>query len=148
VGECSFWYRPTRVVPDQRPLNGRRRCCCCMCPSVHYTPVLYRNDWTNRADFWHSTCPIVCYKEIWVSSKIRVHPSGTLSQTPDSVKKISPQQVDRAVNKTSRSLSMIELVDDTCMTIGKLWLFTTSLDLICVKFVVQLVSTIDKILSF
>ena len=26
MGECSFWYRPTRVVPDQRPLNGR--CCC------------------------------------------------------------------------------------------------------------------------
>jgi len=25
VGECSFWYRPTRVVRDQRPLNGR--CC-------------------------------------------------------------------------------------------------------------------------
>jgi len=25
VGECLFWYRPTRVVPDQRPLNGR--CC-------------------------------------------------------------------------------------------------------------------------
>jgi len=24
VGESSFWYRPTRVVPDQRPLNGRR----------------------------------------------------------------------------------------------------------------------------
>ena len=21
VGECFFWYRPTRVVPDQRPLN-------------------------------------------------------------------------------------------------------------------------------
>jgi len=27
VGECLFWYRPTQVVPDQRPLNGR--CCCC-----------------------------------------------------------------------------------------------------------------------
>ena len=27
MGECLFWYRPTRVVPDQRPLNGR--CCCC-----------------------------------------------------------------------------------------------------------------------
>ena len=27
MGESSFWYRPTRVVPDQRPLNGR--CCCC-----------------------------------------------------------------------------------------------------------------------
>ena len=30
MGECSFWYRPTRVVPDQRPLNGRRCCCCDM----------------------------------------------------------------------------------------------------------------------
>jgi len=27
VGECFFWYRPTRVVRDQRPLIGR--CCCC-----------------------------------------------------------------------------------------------------------------------
>jgi len=25
------WYRPTRVVPDQRPLNGR---CCCCCSSA------------------------------------------------------------------------------------------------------------------
>ena len=25
MGECFFWYWPTRVVPDQRPLNGR--CC-------------------------------------------------------------------------------------------------------------------------
>jgi len=31
VGEIFFWYRPTRVVPDQRPLNGR--CCCCCCQS-------------------------------------------------------------------------------------------------------------------
>ena len=22
MGECFFWYQPTRVVPDQRPLNG------------------------------------------------------------------------------------------------------------------------------
>ena len=29
-GESSFWYRPTRVVPDQRPLNGRCCCCCCI----------------------------------------------------------------------------------------------------------------------
>ena len=27
MGEYFFWYQPTRVVPDQRPLNGR--CCCC-----------------------------------------------------------------------------------------------------------------------
>ena len=31
--ESSFWYRPTRVVPDQRPLNGRC-CCCCCCPGL------------------------------------------------------------------------------------------------------------------
>ena len=27
VGECFFWYRPTRVVLDKRPLNG----CVCVC---------------------------------------------------------------------------------------------------------------------
>jgi len=32
VGESSFWYRPTRVVPDQRPLNGR--CCCCTARNI------------------------------------------------------------------------------------------------------------------
>ena len=26
VGQCFFWYQPTWVVPDQRPLNG----CVCM----------------------------------------------------------------------------------------------------------------------
>jgi len=28
VGECFFWYRPTQVVPDKRPLNG------CVCVAV------------------------------------------------------------------------------------------------------------------
>ena len=28
AGECFFWYWPTWVVPDKRPLNGC--CCCCM----------------------------------------------------------------------------------------------------------------------
>ena len=27
VSGCFFWYRPTRVVLDQRPLNG----CVCVC---------------------------------------------------------------------------------------------------------------------
>ena len=27
VGECFFWYRPTRVVPNKRPLNS----CVCVC---------------------------------------------------------------------------------------------------------------------
>ena len=35
MGESSFWYRPTRVVPDQRPLNGR----CCCCTSTYLTAV-------------------------------------------------------------------------------------------------------------
>jgi len=30
VGECFFWYRLTRVVPDKRPLNG----CVCVCVCV------------------------------------------------------------------------------------------------------------------
>ena len=29
VGECFFWYRPTRVVPDKRPLNACVRACMC-----------------------------------------------------------------------------------------------------------------------
>ena len=36
MGESSFWYRPTRVVPDQRPLNGRCCCCCCCCQCLAY----------------------------------------------------------------------------------------------------------------
>ena len=27
MGECFYWYRPTRVVLDQGPLNG----CVCVC---------------------------------------------------------------------------------------------------------------------
>ena len=27
MGECFFWYRPTRAVPNQRPLND----CVCVC---------------------------------------------------------------------------------------------------------------------
>ena len=37
MGECSFWYRPTRVVPDQRPLNGR---CCVVMTSAFSLSVL------------------------------------------------------------------------------------------------------------
>ena len=36
VGECFFWYRPTRVVPDKRPLNGCVCVCACVCvPGPH-----------------------------------------------------------------------------------------------------------------
>jgi len=39
VGECFFWYRPTRVVLDQMPLNGR--CCCCCCLKCHERGCMY-----------------------------------------------------------------------------------------------------------
>ena len=35
MGECFFWYRPTRVVPDQRPLNGR----CCLLLLVYVRSI-------------------------------------------------------------------------------------------------------------
>jgi len=35
VGECFFWYRPTRVVPDKRPLNG------CVCVCVYFIWKIY-----------------------------------------------------------------------------------------------------------
>ena len=40
MGECFFWYRPTRVVPDQRPLNGRCRCCCSLCFIILFLLIL------------------------------------------------------------------------------------------------------------
>ena len=51
MGECFFWYRPTRVVPDQRPLNGR---CCLSLSSPLQSPysrlrrraaVVCRSSW-------------------------------------------------------------------------------------------------------
>ena len=47
VGECFFWYRPTRVVLDQKPLNARR-CCCC-------TDVMFLNKCFFAHIFVHET---------------------------------------------------------------------------------------------
>ena len=69
---------PLSVHPSVRP---------CVCPSVCHKPVKYQNDWTDRVDFWYRcflspTC-ILCYKEVRVSPKLRLLPSGTLFQTLD-----------------------------------------------------------------
>ena len=69
--------------------------------SVCHKLVLRRNDWTNRASLgmnasFHVSTP--CCKEIRVSPKVTALPSQTLSW----ILKISPQQVDRVVNKTRR----------------------------------------------
>jgi len=54
VGECFFWYRPTRVVPDQRPLNG----CVCVCVHACLTVSLHSHSpgflwFTPRSDTIH-----------------------------------------------------------------------------------------------
>ena len=58
-----------------------------ICLSIHHTPVLYRNSCTDEADFFAyrfpSTYAMMCFREISVSPKITVLPSGTLSQTLD-----------------------------------------------------------------
>jgi len=52
--------------------------CPSFCLSVRHKPVSYRNDWTSRAPSPYS---ILCYKKSWISPKIRVLPSGTMSKT-------------------------------------------------------------------
>ena len=42
MGECFFWYRPTRVVPDKRPLNGCCCCCCCCCRTSSFCTVAWQ----------------------------------------------------------------------------------------------------------
>jgi len=80
----------------------------CVRLSVRHRPVLYRNDWANRAGFWHGgflSQTVLTYNEIWVFPKIRVLPYKTLFQT--TTVKISPRQVDRVVNKTRRRRSSL-----------------------------------------
>jgi len=50
VGECFFWYRPTRVVPDQRPLNGR-----CCCPNKESNPKVKIMANTNNIIQYNQT---------------------------------------------------------------------------------------------
>ena len=80
MGESSFWYRPTRVVPDQRPLNGRCCCCCCCKVDPCYLPltpsimnvlslckcarkILYAN--INKQQFGHSIIFCVVTVNYW-----------------------------------------------------------------------------------
>ena len=58
-----------------------------VCACVRHTPVLYRNGCTDRANFFAyrflSKYATLCFREIRVSPKVRLLPSGTLSQTLD-----------------------------------------------------------------
>ena len=46
VSECFFWYRPTRVVPDQRPLNGYVCVCVCMYSFITRGHLKIGCNWT------------------------------------------------------------------------------------------------------
>jgi len=59
--------------------------------------------------------PRLCYKEIWVPPNTRALPSGTLSQTLD-LENFSTACI-LCCEQNSLSLSTVELVDNTCMTI-------------------------------
>ena len=67
VGESSFWYRPTRVVPDQRPLNGR--CCCCCWDYVKLRWLYDEGKSTLYAKIMYDPK----LKAVWVSVRARYH---------------------------------------------------------------------------
>jgi len=71
VGESSFWYRPTRVVPDQRPLNGR--CCCCLLSATWTQTFLSKQvlSKTEEMEFEDDKCTDV-FSEQPVEKQLRV----------------------------------------------------------------------------
>ena len=69
----------------------------------------------------------VCCEEIWVSPKIRVLPSGALSQTPD-LENLAAASRSRCQQNSSSS-STVELVDDTHMTTESHFIFTVVMHL-------------------
>ena len=72
-----------------------------------------------------SAYPTLSYKELWVSPKTKVLPSGTLSQTRD-LEDFATASRSRCRQNSSSSSSTVELVDDTYTTVDKSRLFTTS----------------------
>ena len=71
MGESSFWYRSTWVVPDQRPLNGHCGCCCryptaynlCDTESfldsyVHPSVHVFRKKYVYGIGIDHVTCDL------------------------------------------------------------------------------------------
>ena len=125
----------------------------CVCPSVCHKPVLYQKRLDESSCFSFGTYPTPCHEEISVSPKIRVLYAETLSHTPD-LENFSVAASRSRCEPDSSSSSTVELVDDTCTSVDESWLFTTSrstvtlhyCDLLC-GFIVQLVSTVDKLLA-
>ena len=68
VGECFFWYRPTRVVPDQGPLNG----CVCVCVCVKSTMsggvLVWLSVWSevHMVQLMPLSLTVSCFSEIQI----------------------------------------------------------------------------------
>ena len=69
VGECFFWYRPTRVLLDKRPLNS----CVCVCVT-YQLPFLSPNqqcqitkentkNWTQPGKITHHLKPSFIHQQ-------------------------------------------------------------------------------------
>ena len=58
MGECFFWYRPTQVVLDQRPLNGR--CCCCCVVNQFLVIACFQVNPCQPAARWYCYCCWLC----------------------------------------------------------------------------------------
>jgi len=96
-----------------------------ICLSVSLSkPVLYRNDWTNRAGIWRwgflPPVPHCVVRKFGYLQKLGYFPVELCPKL--GTWKISPRQIDRVVNNSST----VELVDDTYTTVDESWLFTTS----------------------
>jgi len=99
------------------------------CLPVCHEPVLYRNDWTNRASFWHGgfllsirCCVIRKYAYL---QKSGYFPLGLFPELR-TLENFATASRSRCQQHSSSSSSTVEFVDDTCTTIDESWLFTTS----------------------
>jgi len=98
------------------------------------------------------TYPTVCFKEFGYLQKLGYFPLEHCPKLRTSTMDAASRS--RCQQNSSSSSSMVEFVDDTYTTIDESWMFTTSrssvtlrLHSIFLGFVVELVSTVDKILT-
>jgi len=129
----------------------------CVRLSVCHKPVLYQNDWTNRASLWHRgflpPVPHRVVRKYGYLQKLGFFPLRLCPKLRTS--KISPRQLDRVVNKTRRrrrrsSLLATPIRQSTsrgCLLQVSQLQPSNSITANCRAFVVQLVSTVDKILT-
>jgi len=134
------WHVGAEEIKLNTTIFTARRCALaqCVCPSLRPTVRLsVRPSVTSRyciETTWRielivgiglpSTDPTLCYKEIWVSPKIKVLPYWTLCQTPD-LENFTTASQSRRQRNSSLSSSTVEFVDNACTTVES-WLFTTS----------------------